>query len=58
MKVQVMLKSYQIPVLYEMLSFMTIKVIIFFGKRFIKKSFLISQDVSSLIQSCRLSDLS
>ena len=29
-----------------------------FGKKFIKESFLISQDVSSLIQSCRLSDLS
>ena len=32
-----MFKSYQIPVLYEMLSFMTMKVIIYFGKRFIKK---------------------
>ena len=58
MKVQVMFKSYQIPVLYEMLSFMTMKVVINFGKRFIKKSFLISQDVSIFIQSCRLSDLS
>ena len=36
-----MFKSYQIPALYEMLSFITMKVIIFFGKRFIKKGFLI-----------------
>ena len=43
---------------YETLSFMIMKVIVFYEKKFIKKSFLISQDVSSLIQSCRLSDLS
>ena len=43
---------------YETLSFMTIKDIEFYEKKFIQKSFLISQDVSSLIQSCRLSDLS
>ena len=34
------------------------KDIEFYEKKFIQKSFLISQDVSSLIQSCRLSDLS
>ena len=43
-----MLKSYKISVLYETLSFMTMKVIIFYEKKFIKKSFLIQQDVSSL----------
>ena len=32
-----MLKSYQIFVLYEMLSFMTMKVIIFYEKKIIKK---------------------
>ena len=45
-----MLKSHQISILYETLSFMTIKVIIFY-KKFIKKSFLIRQDVSNLRQS-------
>ena len=34
------------------------KVIIFYDKKFIKKIFLISQDVSSLRQSYQLSDLS
>ena len=58
MKVQVYVRSYQISVFYETLSFMTMKVIIFYGKRFIKKGFRISQDVSSLIQSYWLSDLS
>ena len=43
---------------YETLSFMIMKVIVFYEKKFIKKSFLISQVVSSLIQSCRLFDLS
>ena len=43
-----MLKSYKISVLYETLSFMAMKVIIFYEKKFIKKSFLIQQDVSSL----------
>ena len=43
-----MLKSYQISVLYETLSFMTMKVIIFYEKKLIKKSFLIWQDISSL----------
>ena len=43
-----MLKSYQIFVLYEVLSFMTMKIIIFYEKKFIKKSFLIRQDVSNL----------
>ena len=42
-----MLKSYQKSVFYETLSFMTMKVIIFYEKKFIKKSFLIRQDVSS-----------
>ena len=39
-------------------KFMTMKDMVFYEKKFIKKSFLISQDVSSLIQSCRLFDLS
>ena len=43
-----MFKSYQIFVLYEALSFMTMKIIIFYEKKFIKKSFIIRQDVSSL----------
>ena len=34
------------------------KVVVFYEKKFINKSFLISEDVSSWIQSCRLSDLS
>ena len=53
-----MLKSYQISILYETLSFMTMEVIIFYEKKFIKKSLLIRQDVSSLRQSYQLSDLS
>ena len=53
-----MLKSYQISVLYEALSFMTMKVIIFYEKKFIKKIFLIWQDVYSLRQSYQLSNLS
>ena len=36
-----MLKSYQMYVLYEMLSFVTIKVIIFYEKKFMKQSFAI-----------------
>ena len=36
-----MLKSYQISVFYETLSFMTMKVIIFYEKKFMKKSFVI-----------------
>ena len=43
-----MLKSYQISVFKETLSFMTMKVIIFYEKKFIKKSFLICQNVSNL----------
>ena len=58
MKVQVYVKSYQIPVLYETLSFMIMKVIIFYEKKFIKKSLLIRQDVYSLKQSYQLSYLS
>ena len=53
-----MLKSYQISVICEMLSFMTVKVIIFYENKFIKKNFLIRQDVSSLRQSYQLSDSS
>ena len=45
-------------VLYETLSFMTMKVIIFYNKKFIKKSLLVRQDVSSLRQSYQLLDLS
>ena len=41
MRVQVYVKSYQIFVLYEMLSFVTMKVIIFYEKKFMKKSFVI-----------------
>ena len=52
------LKSYQISILYEMLSFMTVKVIIVYEKKVIKKSFLIWQDVSSLRQIYQLSYLS
>ena len=36
-----MFKSYQIPVLYEMLSFMTMKIIIVYKKKFRKKGFVI-----------------
>ena len=53
-----MLKSYQISVFKETLSFITMKVIIFYEKKIIKKSFFIRQDVSSLRQSYQLSDLS
>ena len=35
------IKSYQISILYETLSFMTMKVIIFYEKKFMKKSFII-----------------
>ena len=51
-----MLKGYKIFILYETLSFMTMKVIIFYEKKLIKKSFLIWQDVSSLKQNYQLSD--
>ena len=53
-----MVKNYQISVLYETLNFMTMKVIMFYEKNLIKKSFLIRQDVSNLRQSNQLSDLS
>ena len=56
-KYKFMLKSYKIYVLYKTLSFMTMKVIIFYEKKIIKKIFLIRQDVSSLRQSYQLSDL-
>ena len=35
-----MLKSYQISVLYKTLSFMTMKVIMFYEKKFMKKVLL------------------
>ena len=38
-----MLKSYQISVLYETLSLMIMKVIIFYKKKFMKESFIISK---------------
>ena len=41
-----------------MLSFMTMKVIIFYENKFINTSFLIRQDVSSLRQSYQSFDLS
>ena len=41
MKVQVYVKSYQISILYETLSFMIMKVIIFYDKKFMKESFII-----------------
>ena len=58
MKVQVYIKKLLDICFYEMLSFMIMKVIVFYEKKFIKESFLIQQDVSSLIQSYQLSDLS
>ena len=53
-----MLKGYKTFILYETLSFMIMKIIIFYEKKIIKKSFFIRQDVSSLRQSYQLSDLS
>ena len=35
------LKIYQISILYKTLSFITMKVIIFYEKKFMKKSFVI-----------------
>ena len=58
MKVQVYVKKLLDIWSYETLSFMTMKVIIFYEKKFIKKSFLIWQDISSLRQSYQLFDLS
>ena len=58
MKVQVYVKKLSDICSYETLSFMTMKVIVFYEKKFIKESFLIRQDVSSLRQSYQLSDLS
>ena len=40
-KYKFMLKSYKIYVLYKTLSFMTMKVIIFYEKKFMKKNFVI-----------------
>ena len=40
-KYKFMLKSYKIFVLYKTLSFMTMKVIIFYEKKFMKKNFVI-----------------
>ena len=53
-----MLKGYKIFILYETLNFMTIKIIIFYEKKFRKKGFVILKDASSLRQSYQLSDLS
>ena len=36
-----MLKGYKIFIIYETLSFMTMKVIIFYENKFMKKSFVI-----------------
>ena len=58
MKVQVYIKKLSDICFYETLSFMIMKVIVFYEKKFIKESFLIQQDVSSLRQSYQLSDLS
>ena len=58
MKVQVYVKKLSSICFYEMLSFMTMKVIIFYEKKFMKKGFVILLDVSSLRQSYQLSDLS
>ena len=58
MKVQVYIKKLLDICFYEMLSFMIMKGIVFYEKKFIKESFLIQQDVSSLRQSYQLSDLS
>ena len=58
MKVQVYVKkSSDICSLWNV-KFMTMKVIIFYKKKFIKKSLLVHQDVSSLRQSYQLLDLS
>ena len=58
MKVQVYVKKLSGICFYEMLIFMTMKVIIFYEKKFMKKGFVILLDVSSLRQSYQLSDLS
>ena len=58
MKVQVYVKKLLDICFYKTLSFMTMKVIILYEKKFIRKSFLIWQDVSSLRQSYQLSYLS
>ena len=41
MKIQVYVKSYQISVFYETLSFMIMKVIIFYEKKSMKESLII-----------------
>ena len=58
MKVQVYVKKLSDICSLWKLSFMTMKVIIFYEKKFIKKSLLICQDVFSLKQSYQLSYLS
>ena len=57
MKVQVYVKKLSDICSLWKLSFMTMKVIIFYEKKFIKKSLLIRQDVYSLKQSYQLSYL-
>ena len=58
MKVQVYVKKLSDICSLWKLSFMTMKVIIFYEKKFIKKSLLIRQDVFSLKQSYQLTYLS
>ena len=58
MKVQVYVKQLSDICSLWKLSFMTMKVIIFYEKKFIKKSLLIRQDVFSLKQGYQLSYLS
>ena len=58
MKVQVYVKKLSDICSLWKLSFMTMKVIIFYEKKFIKKSLLIRQDVFSLKQGYQLSYLS
>ena len=52
------LTKVQVYVNIKMLSFVTMKVIIFYEKKFMKKSFVILWNVSNLRQSYQLSDLS
>ena len=58
MKVQVYVKKLSDICSLWKLSFMTMKVIIFYEKKFIKKSLLIRQYVFSLKQGYQLSYLS
>ena len=58
MKVQVYVKKLLDICSLWNVQFYEHEVIIFYEKKFIKKSFIIRQDVSSLRQSYQLSDLS